>query len=297
MSKRHVASASQRSSQLRSGTPSAVPIAIDLSGRVALVTGGTRGIGRAIADRLGDAGATVVVCGRKEPDDTRHQFLSCDVRDPASVAALAAALVDEHGRLDVAVNNAGGAPPVEAATASPRFTEAIIRLNLLGPIQVAQAANEIMQKQESGGVIVNIGSVSGVRPSPGSAAYGAAKAGLISLTQSLAVEWAPKVRVVAVTPGLVATDESLEHYGGAENLARVAATVPLGRFADLTEIADTCVFLASPLAAYTSGTNLVLHGGGEWPAFLSAAEDSDGRPTAQPAGLTALRWSATEPER
>jgi NAD(P)-dependent dehydrogenase (short-subunit alcohol dehydrogenase family) len=251
-----------------------VPIAIDLSGRVALVTGGTRGIGRAIADRLDAAGATVVVCGRNAPDEASHQFLQCDVRDPASIAALAAALVDEHGRLDVAVNNAGGAPPADAATASPRFTEAIIRLNLLGPIQVAQAANQIMQKQESGGVIVNIGSVSGIRPSPGSAAYGAAKAGLISLTQSLAVEWAPKVRVVAVTPGLVATDDSLEHYGGAEGLARVAATVPLGRFAALTEVADTCAFLASPLAAYTSGANLVLHGGGEWPAFLSAAEQS-----------------------
>ena len=223
----------------------------------------------------------MVVCGRSAPDESPHHFLPCDVRDPDAVGALATALVDEHGRLDVAVNNAGGSPQVDAATASPRFSEAIIRLNLLGPIHVAQAANQIMQEQESGGVIINITSVSGVRPSPGTAAYGAAKAGLISLTQSLAVEWAPKVRVMAVTGGLVATDESLDHYGGAENLARVAATVPLGRFAEPTEVADACVFLASPLAAYASGSNLVLHGGGEWPAFLSAAEQG---PAAGPEG-------------
>jgi NAD(P)-dependent dehydrogenase (short-subunit alcohol dehydrogenase family) len=258
-----------------------VPIAIDLSGRVALVTGGTRGIGRAIADRLDEAGATVVVCGRTEPADDAHQFLPCDVRDPAAVAALAAALMEEHGRLDVAVNNAGGSPQVDAASASPRFSEAIIRLNLLGPIHVAQAANQIMQKQETGGVIINITSVSGLRPSPGTAAYGAAKAGLISLTQSLAVEWAPKVRVMALTGGLIATEDSLDHYGGEEGLARVAATVPLGRFAELSEVADACAFLASPLASYATGTNLVLHGGGEWPAFLSAAERG---PAAEPEG-------------
>jgi len=249
-----------------------VPISVDLTDRVALVTGGTKGIGAAIADRLAEAGATVVVCGRNEPGASAHAFVACDVRDPDLVDAMVAGIVAEHGRLDVAVNNAGGSPTADAAEASPRFTEAIIRLNLLAPMHVAQAANRVMQTQDSGGAIVNVASVSGLRPSPGTAAYGAAKAGLLSLTRTLAVEWAPKVRVNAVSGGLIATEESLDHYGGAENLARVGATVPLGRMGTSAEVADAVTYLASPLASYISGANLLLHGGGEWPAFLRAAE-------------------------
>jgi NAD(P)-dependent dehydrogenase (short-subunit alcohol dehydrogenase family) len=250
-----------------------MPITIDLSGRVALITGGTKGIGAGIADRLAEAGATVVVCGRNPPaGSSSHEFIACDVREPDQVSALVAAIVAEHGRLDIVVNNAGGSPSAEAAEASPRFSEAIIRLNLLAPLHVAQAANRVMQQQDSGGAIVNITSVSGLRPSPGTAAYGAAKAGLVNLTQTLAVEWAPKVRVNAVSAGLVATEDSLDHYGGEAGLARVAATVPAGRFGTASDVADAVVFLASPLAAYVTGANLVLHGGGEWPAFLRAAQ-------------------------
>ncbi len=168
--------------------------------------------------------------------------------------------------------NAGGSPTAAAADASPRFSEAIIRLNLLAPLHVAQAANRVMQGQDGGGAIVNVSSVSGLRPSPGTAAYGAAKAGLLNLTQTLAVEWAPKVRVNAVSAGLVATDDSLDHYGGQDGLARVAATVPSGRFGTPADVADAVVFLAGPLSTYATGANLVLHGGGEWPAFLRAAE-------------------------
>ena len=133
-------------------------------------------------------------------------------------------------------------------------------LNLLAPLYCAQAANTVMQDQADGGSIVNIASVSGLRPSPGTAAYGAAKAGLINLTQSLAVEWAPKVRVNALSAGLVATEAADDHYGGAEGMAAVAATVPLGRFGTPEDMAGMCLFLASPLAAYVTGANLVAHG-------------------------------------
>jgi len=247
--------------------------AFDFSGRVVLVTGGTKGIGRSIAARFEAAGATVVVCGRSDPDgEPTGRFIACDVRDAAQVDAMVEDIASNDGRLDVVVNNAGGSPIADTATASPRFTESIIRLNLLAPIHVAQAANRIMQTQDDGGAIVNIASVSGVRATPNAAAYGAAKAGLLNLTQTLAVEWAPKVRVNAVTVGMVRTELANLHYGDEDAIAAVGATVPLGRMADPVDVADACLFLASPLASYVSGANLLLHGGGERPAYLNAAE-------------------------
>ena len=165
---------------------------------------------------------------------------------------------------------------MDAATVSPRFTEKIIALNLLAPINFAQRANAVMQNQDDGGSIVNIASVSGQRPSPGTTAYGAAKAGLLSATQSLAVEWAPKVRLNAIAAGLVRTEQAHLHYGDDEGIARVSATVPLGRMAIPTEVGDACVFLASPMASYVSGASLQLHGGGEPPPFLDAAKNTSG---------------------
>ena len=246
--------------------------------RVVLITGGTKGIGRGIAVAFLAAGATVVVCARHAPEtlpsvDRRvADFLPCDVREAEAVQALVAAVVERHGRLDVLVNNAGGSPMVEAATVSPRFHEGVIRLNLFAALHAAQAANAQMQQQAEGGVIIMIGSISALRPSPGTAAYGAAKAAVLSLASSLAVEWAPKVRVVAVSPGLVRTEQSHLHYGDAAGVAAVGATIPAGRMAEPDDVAQACLFLASPQASYISGTNLLLHGGGEKPAFLAAAK-------------------------
>ena len=248
-------------------------LTIDLAGRVALVTGGTRGIGRGIATQFLTAGATVVTCSRSETDPlpgTEHEV--CDVRDPDAVAELVSRVVERHGRLDVLVNNAGGAPYAPAADASPRFHDKVVGLNLLGPLACAQAANRVMQGQESGGSIVNISSVSALRPSPGTAAYGAAKAGLDSLTASLAVEWAPRVRVNSIDVGLCRTEQSDEHYGGDVGVAAIERTIPLGRMARPEEVGAVAVFLASDLASYVSGARVECHGGGEPPVFLSAVE-------------------------
>jgi NAD(P)-dependent dehydrogenase (short-subunit alcohol dehydrogenase family) len=250
---------------------------LDMSGKVVLVTGGGRGVGRGITERFLAAGAHVVICGRNVPDPmpasatTSAVFVAADVRDPEQVAGLVATTVDRYGRLDVAVNNAGGSPHAETATASPRFNESIIRLNLVAPMHVSQAVNRVMQGQDGGGSIINICSVSALRPSPGTAAYGAAKAGLLNLTTTLAVEWAPKVRVNAITAGLIVTEQAALHYGDDAGIAAVAATIPAGRMGQPRDIGDACLFLASPLAEYISGANLHVHGGGERPAYLDAA--------------------------
>jgi NAD(P)-dependent dehydrogenase (short-subunit alcohol dehydrogenase family) len=254
--------------------------ALDFTGRSVVVTGGTRGIGAGIACGFLAAGARVLVCARREPaeapsvDGRTARFVPVDVCDPDQAAELANTAVELFGRLDVVVNNAGGAPPAAAATASPRLHAKVIALNLIAPLHVAQAANAVMQDQPGGGAIIMIGSVSGVRPSPGTAAYGAAKAGLHHLAASLAVEWAPKVRVNSVVVGPAQTEPSSPHYGGAEGVAAVGRTVPLGRMALPRDVADACLFLASPLSAYVSGAALTLHGGGEWPGYLAAVTGS-----------------------
>jgi NAD(P)-dependent dehydrogenase (short-subunit alcohol dehydrogenase family) len=238
---------------------------------VVVVTGGSRGIGVGIVAAFASAGAHVVTCGRTPADVEGAVFVSADIRQADQARQVIETAVERFGRLDVLVNNAGGSPHVMAEAASPRFVEAIVSLNLLAPFYCAQAAHDVMRRQESGGAIVNVGSISGLRPSPGTSAYGAAKAGLINLTSTLAVEWAPLVRVNCVSPGLLHTEASDDHYGGPDGLARVAATVPLGRMGDPSDVAQACLFLASDAAAYITGSNLLVHGGGEWPAFLAAS--------------------------
>jgi len=250
---------------------------LDFTGHAVLITGGSRGIGRGVAEAFLAAGADVAVCGRKEPDELPNAggksavFVGADVREAEQVERMVDEAVERLGRLDVLVNNAGGAPFAEAATVSPRFSEKIIQLNLTAALHCAQQANRVMQAQDSGGSIINIGSVSGVRPSPGTAAYGAAKAGLINLSGTLAIEWGPKVRVNIISASMILTEQAHLHYGDEEGVARVAETVPLKRLGTPSDIAGACLYLASPLASYVSGANLVVHGGGETPAFLSAA--------------------------
>jgi len=241
----------------------------DFSERVVVVTGGSRGVGAGIVAAFAAAGAHVVACGRHEAEVEGAVFVTADVRKPPDAERVIAKAVEHFGRLDILVNNAGGSPPVLAADASPRFVEAIVGLNLLAPLWCAQSAHKVMAVQEDGGSIVNVSSVSGLRPSPGASAYGAAKAGLINLTATLAVEWAPLVRVNCVTAGLLDTGAD-DQYGGREGVERAAATVPLGRMGTPADVAEACLYLSSAAASYVSGANLVVHGGGEPPPYLGA---------------------------
>jgi NAD(P)-dependent dehydrogenase (short-subunit alcohol dehydrogenase family) len=244
-------------------------ISLGLSGRVVLVTGGVRGVGAGISAVFAAQGAVVVTCARRAVDGSPYEFRPCDIRDDGAVAELVAGIVADHGRLDVVVNNAGGSPYVPAADASAGFSSKIVALNLLGPLSVSQHANVVMQEQDSGGSLINISSVSGRRPTPGTAAYGAAKAGVDSLTSTLAVEWAPKVRVNSVVVGMVETEQSELFYGDADSIAAISRNVPLGRLAKPADVGWAAAFLASDAASYISGATLEVHGGGEPPHYLS----------------------------
>jgi NAD(P)-dependent dehydrogenase (short-subunit alcohol dehydrogenase family) len=248
-------------------------MSVDLSGRVVLVTGGTKGLGRVLVQAFDDAGADVMTCARHAPDRSEHAFMTADLRDAGSASAVVTETVGRFGRLDVVVNNAGGSPPSAAAEVSPRFVEKIVALNLLAPFYVAQAANRVMQDQAEGGTIINIGSLSGHRSSPGTAAYGAAKAGLANLTKSLAAEWAPRVRVNAVTVGYLDTEATAQHFGGDAAVAAVARLVPMKTLVPPAEVARACLFLASPEAGFLTGADIAVHGGGELPTFLTAVSD------------------------
>lgn len=240
-----------------------------LAGRVVLVTGGVRGVGAGISSVFAEQGATVITCARRAVEGLPYEFHSCDIRDDAAVKAMVDTVFDRHGHLDVVVNNAGGSPYVLTADSSAKFNRKIIELNLIGALSVSQHANDKMQRQQRGGSIVNICSVSGRRPTPGTAAYGAAKAGLESLTETLAVEWGPKVRVNACVVGMVETEQSELFYGDAESIAAISKNVPLGRLAKPADVGWAAAFLASDVASYISGATLEVHGGGEPPHYLA----------------------------
>lgn len=254
-------------------------LVIDFAGKVVAVTGGGRGVGRGVVEAFLEAGADVEFCGRSEPDSLPSHdgrtasFRPVDVRDAVQSEAWVRGVSERHGRLDVLVNNVGGSPFGRFEAGSARYFQAITEINFLSAAVATRAAFEPLRA--AGGSVVNITSISARRPSPGTAVYGAAKAALESLTRSLAVEWAPEIRVNAVSSGLVHTESAVDHYGTPEQYAEIAHTIPRGRLADPAELGAVCVLLASPLSAHLTGAVIPVDGGGEWPAFLAHTPNAD----------------------
>ena len=245
----------------------------DLTGRSALVTGASRGIGRAVAVGLAAAGADVVLSGRDlaaleqtrqdvEATGRRAVVLPADVTDPQACVRLVEDAVAAFGHLDVLVNNAGGSSYMGAFT-DLRFSgwEKTMRLNVDSIVHLSQAAGRHMVARGSGSVI-NVASTAGLKATPLLAAYGASKAAVISLTRTCASEWgASGVRVNALCPGWTRTDLNADLWGGADDGHAFVAGQALQRWADVQEMVGPVVFLASDASSYMTGQVLVVDGG------------------------------------
>jgi NAD(P)-dependent dehydrogenase (short-subunit alcohol dehydrogenase family) len=242
-----------------------------------VVTGGSRGIGRRICEAFAEAGARVFTCSRRPPDEPfisdRIQSESVDVRDPEATSAWLERCALPGGGIDVLVNNAGGAPSVASAGAPAKLTNKILELNLNAPLVLSTQVYQHMVDREYPGAIVNIVSISSHRPTPTGVAYGAAKAGLMNATTSLAVEWGPKIRVNCVVSGLVETELTGDHYGDSASKTSITNSIPAKRFADAGEIAHAVLFLSARDSSYVSGAALEVYGGGEWPPTIPQPAD------------------------
>ena len=251
---------------------------INFKNKTVIITGGTKGIGLEITKAFLRLDANVVVLARNKPSrkiqakGNAGVYIECDIRSLESIDNALKTIKSEYKTLDILVNNAGGAPLVDSISASPKFHQAIIDLNLMAPLNVSQKVGRLMMKQKTISNIINISSVTATRPTPGSAAYGAAKGALVNLTKTLAIEWAPKIKVNAIIVGYIQTENSLLHYGSKSEINKVAKTIPLKRMGKPQDIANACIFFASPLAEWITGAALEVHGGGETPSYLDVAK-------------------------
>ena len=245
----------------------------DLTDKVAIVTGGGTGIGRGIALEFAKAGADVVVGSRKQAnlDSTAEDInvlgrqslaVVTDVRMPEQVDDLIKQTVDRFGRIDILVNNAGGSFESPVEEMSPNGWDTIININLKGTFLCCRAAGKLMIQQKHG-KIINISSVAGVNGSPKMAHYGAAKAGIINLTKSLASAWAQyNINVNCIAPGPIETEGLKAAYGiTSEDLAERAKAIPLGRYGQPKDIAHTAIFLASEASSFQTGETIIVSGG------------------------------------
>lgn len=238
-------------------------------GKTALVTGGGSGIGFAIARQLLQHGAEVYIASRKKERLEQAaqelsafgkvRFLALDIREPEQIAGLADYIAAESGRLDILINNAGGQFPGPAENTSPKGWQAVINTNLNGTWYMTQAMATRFFFPQTAGVVVNI-VVNNFRGLPGMAHSGAARAGVSNLTQSLAVEWAPKgVRLNCIAPGIIRSS-GLDNYPP-ELTADIARVIPMKRLGTVDEVAWLTLFLASPMAAYMTGDTIYVDGG------------------------------------
>ena len=259
----------------------------DISGRVILVTGSSRGIGRGVAEYLARQGAAVIVHARRAQaleevssalDAAGADFLAltADVRDEQDVATAVSAIEARFGHLDGVIANVGGAALGPAATLEVERFRKQLDLNLTGAFITLKLAHPLLHAR--GGAVVLISATAATNPTPQFAAYGAAKAATEHLARSLAAEWGPSVRVNCVSPGLIRTEGSLKSvFGGSEELvARAGATTAVGRIGEPDDIAAACHYLLSDAAAFVSGAILVVDGGpteGPTQRILRALED------------------------
>jgi NAD(P)-dependent dehydrogenase (short-subunit alcohol dehydrogenase family) len=247
----------------------------DLTGKVAIVTGGGSGLGKQIAQGLAEAGADVMLCARKaercqevaaelEQLGRRALPVRCDIRDPEQVEDAVGRTVSELGRVDILVNNAGtswGAAPEDVPLEG---WQKVMDVNLTGTFLFAQAVGRVMIAQGDGGKIVNVASVAAIRGAPQAAMnaipYNASKGGVVALTIDLAVKWAPhRINVNAIAPGWFPTEMS----GSTIEAGRDAflRRIPLGRFGGDDDLKGTAVFLASRASDYVTGTTILVDGG------------------------------------
>ncbi|MDC1161569.1 SDR family oxidoreductase [Gammaproteobacteria bacterium] len=251
---------------------------INFKNKTVVITGGSKGIGLEITKTFLKHQANVIILARNKPKQKIQSkgnvgyFIECDIRDTESIDRAIKDIASKYKSIDVLINNAGGAPMADSLTASPKFHEAIIDLNLTAPLNLSQKIAKKMIKQKTVSNIINISSVTATRPTPGSAAYGAAKGALVNLTKTLAVEWAPKIKVNSIIVGYIETENSILHYGSKSEIKKVAETIPLKRMGQPQDVANACVFFASNLAEWVTGSALEVHGGGESPAYLDVAK-------------------------
>ena len=244
----------------------------DLTGSTALVTGGGRGIGRAIALTLAEAGADVAVAARTMSQveqvseeikalNRRSLPVKVDVADPQDVDAMVSRTTSELGKIDILVNNAGISGRSPLASLDTNAWHQIIETNLSGPLYCCRAVAPQMLERRSGRII-NISSTAGAMPSADGAAYNTSKAALNMLTKVLSLEWAPyNVGVNAIGPGWFNTDMSRAALETPEKKARVESIIPLGRLTNLRDLGLLAVFLASPASHWMTGQVIYLDGG------------------------------------
>ena len=244
-----------------------------LAGKVALVTGGTRGIGRAMSLRLAQAGADIAVCAKRTDtfeafnDDInklgkRSVALQADVGVMEHIDRLVARVKEEFGKIDILVNNAAVSPfygPVLEAT--EKLWDKIMSVNLKGPFFLSLAVGRLMVEQ-GGGNIINVASIGGIKPDPNLTVYAISKAGVVMMTKMLATELGKyNIRVNALAPSFIRTRFSKPIWGNPEVMRKVLEETPLQRIGDPEEVAEAALFLASDASSYISGETIVLSGG------------------------------------